>query len=346
MSKVPDYELRGLPQQAIDMLDDIRDLLNNGKNQTSVATTGIPGWTANTGESAFFASGSDRRLYLRTSSSWLLVSGFDPTLTPSALGTASAGTGNVFSLVDHIHEGSFATPVAIDTANNAGTGTTFARATHQHLGFLQAGSMQAFTTTGGSTWTRPTGVSRVYTKVWGAGGGGGGGTNTVSQAGDGVVGSLSSFAGSVVLSSSGGSGGVGANNASGGIGGSGGLATGGAVTATGQSGAMGSNALTASGGIGGQAFGGGGGGLASGALSSVGGTGGAPGGGGSGGNAVTATAGGGGGGGAGGFTEGFVTVTGNVTVTIGSGGTGGAGAGAPAGGNGGVGGQGLVMVYW
>ena len=58
MSRLQDYELRGLPQQAIDLLDDIRELVNNSKYQSSVATTGVPGWTANTGEFAFFSSGS------------------------------------------------------------------------------------------------------------------------------------------------------------------------------------------------------------------------------------------------------------------------------------------------
>lgn len=112
MSKISDYELKGVSQQVVDFAEDVRDLLNNGKFQASVATTGIPGWSANTGEFAFFSSGSDRRLYVRASSAWQLVAGFDSTLSPSELGTASAGTGNTFAVVDHIHGGSFVLPTA------------------------------------------------------------------------------------------------------------------------------------------------------------------------------------------------------------------------------------------
>ena len=113
------------------MLDDIRDLVNNGKLQTSVATTGVPGWFAGTGEQAFFSSGSDRRLYLRTNTAWLLVAGFNPTLLPSALGTVSAGTGNNFALVDHIHAGvrkkvgSFTRDLTLASGTQAITGVGF-----------------------------------------------------------------------------------------------------------------------------------------------------------------------------------------------------------------------------
>ena len=108
MSKLDDYDLKGVSQQLVDLKDDLRDLLNNGKFQSSVATTGIPGWNASVGEFAFYSSGSDRRLYLKVNSSntskgWQLVAGFDSTLLPRVAGTASAGTGSTFALIDHVH---------------------------------------------------------------------------------------------------------------------------------------------------------------------------------------------------------------------------------------------------
>ena len=310
MSRLSDYELRGLPQQAIDMLDDIRDIINNSKYQGSVATTGVPGWSANTGESAFFSSGSDRRLYLRTSTSWQLVAGFDPTLLPSALGTANAGTGNVFSLVDHIHT----------------AGSTY----------LQQGSMQAFVTTGGSTWTRPAGITRVHIKVWGGGGGGGEGDGGGTPV-NGTDGSSSSFAGGVTVSATGGSGGSFAASP-------GGAGSNGDVNGTGQSGQIGeplTAGLLSAGGHGGAAVFGGAGGPGA-MLGDVGYPGASPGGGGGGGSGGVARQGGGGGGGTG-YAEGFISVSGNVAVTVGSGGTGGTGTAGLDGGNGA---NGLVLVYW
>lgn len=198
MSKLDDYEFRDVSQSVNDFKDDTRDLLNNGKYQSSVATTGIPGWSANTGEFAFYSSGSDRRLYLRAATSWQLVAGFDPTLLPSALGTINAGTGNTFSQVDHIHAlqttspaVTFGTPVAVGTANLAGTSTDATRADHVHLGYLVQGSMQAFT--GNGTWTRPSGISNVYVKAWGGGGGGGAGRTGGAGGGGGGGGYAEAF---------------------------------------------------------------------------------------------------------------------------------------------------------
>lgn len=147
MSKLDDTEFKGVSQAVVDFKDDVRDMLNNGKYQSSVATTGIPGWVANVGESAFYSSGSDRRLYLKATSSntskgWQLLAGFDSTLSPSSTrfnSVSEVGTGNTFSLTDHIHALSntgasvtFGTPVAIGTANQAGTNTTSARSDHIH----------------------------------------------------------------------------------------------------------------------------------------------------------------------------------------------------------------------
>ena len=311
MTKLSDYELRGLPQQAIDMLDDIRDLLNSGKYQGSVATTGIPGWSANTGEFAFFSAGSDRRVYLRSSTAWQLVAGFDPTLLPSALGTVSAGTGNVFSLVDHIHT-SPPTPFVPEAGFN---------------------NMQAFTSNG--TWNLGTGTTYVFVELWGAGGGGGGGGNAAAT--NATSGGTSRFAGLSAVG--GGSGGTT-------IGGIGGTAAGGVINITGQAGQNGV-ALVATGsggGTGGNSPRGGAGGSWVGNVPTVTGTVGSPPGGGGGSGGKAADAAGGGGGGAGGYCAGLVTVAGSPTVSVqvGVGGTGGNGSESA----GGAGAQGLVMVYW
>ena len=339
MSRLQDYELRGLPQQAIDLLDDIRELVNNSKYQSSVATIGVPGWTANTGEFAFFSSGSDRRLYLRSATAWQLVAGYNPTLNPSANGTVNAGTGNVFAIIDHIHPSdapTFGTPVAIDTANNAGSGTDSARSNHQHLGYLQAASMQTFTASG--TWTRPSGVSRVFARVWG-GGGGGGEAGGVANGANGISGGISSFAGADTVQGGAGENGVGGDTVGGGgAGGAGGGASGGTLNVTGQAGEADTSLNL--GGNGGQGALGGGGGSKG--LLEVGKPGAIPGGGGGGGG-TNAAAGGGGGGGGSGYSEGFTSVTGNVTVTVGTGGAGGTGA---SGSDGGAGADGRVVVYW
>ena len=226
MAKLDDYEFKSVPQQVVDFKDDTRDLLNNGKYQSSVATTGIPGWVANTGESAFFSSGSDRRLYLRTATSWQLVAGFNPTLVPSGTGTAAAGTGNTMALIDHVH-------------NVVGT--------------FGATSSQTFTIN--DTWTRPSVTTRVFVEMWGAGGGGGEGTGSDKGGGGGgggghsagylaVSGNVSVFIGAgggesvnggsssfLTMSASGGVGGAKA-----GTGGAGGVAAGGALNLTGQRG--------------------------------------------------------------------------------------------------------------
>lgn len=121
---------------------------------------------------------------------------------------------------------------------------------------------QVFVTPGTSTWTKPTNVSKVYVKVWGAGGGGGGaaagggaggggggyaeGTaavmgnvtvivgagGTAGANGVGGAGGLSSFAGSTVLTANGGSGGYRLCSEYG----AGGTATNGLINVTGFSG--------------------------------------------------------------------------------------------------------------
>ncbi len=184
-------------------------------------------------------------------------------------------------------------------------------------------NIQVFTSDG--TWTKPTGVSRVYVKVWGGGGGGGTGSGgdggsggggggysegyvtvtgnvTVTVGSGGAIagnGGNSFFAGSTTITANGGSGGR--TRASGGAGGS---ASNGQINFTGMSGQNSSAPVTSIGGTGGGSpFGGAGGDGGIGANPSV---------------------------------EGMV---GGIP---GGGGGGAAGGGAPAG----VGAKGLVIVYY
>lgn len=131
-------------------------------------------------------------------------------------------------------------------------------------------NIQVFSTSG--TWTQPTGITKVYVKLWGSGGGGGGSngstyygggggmggyaegviavtgnvTVTVDQGGaggdaaNGTAGGTTSFAGTTTIQSTGGGGGV-ESLGSAGNGGSGGVGSGGSFNLTGASGASGSS---------------------------------------------------------------------------------------------------------
>lgn len=63
--KINSYDVHELPQEAIDLMEDIRTLLNFGKYQRQI-TTSIPTWVGRQGEEVMvFASGSGT-LYMCT----------------------------------------------------------------------------------------------------------------------------------------------------------------------------------------------------------------------------------------------------------------------------------------
>lgn len=79
--KVIDYNLALLPQEAIDMLQDIQTLLNLGKYQKPVLSS-PPAYVGRAGEEAYMITGATGRLYVCTSdqssTSWAIVSTFTP----------------------------------------------------------------------------------------------------------------------------------------------------------------------------------------------------------------------------------------------------------------------------
>ena len=79
--KVNDYNLALLPQEAVDMLQDIQTLLNLGKYQKPIVST-PPSWIGRQGEEAYMITGATGRLYVCTSdqssTSWSIVSTFAP----------------------------------------------------------------------------------------------------------------------------------------------------------------------------------------------------------------------------------------------------------------------------
>ena len=72
--KLQEVEVKKLGQQMVDFVDDVRDLTNNGKFAHPIVGL-VPAWTADNGEMVFFDAGAattDRRIYVRLSSSWVL----------------------------------------------------------------------------------------------------------------------------------------------------------------------------------------------------------------------------------------------------------------------------------
>ncbi len=180
-------------------------------------------------------------------------------------------------------------------------------------------NVQIFTS-GTSTWTKPSGINRVYIRIWGAGGGG------TSTAGTATAGGSSSFAGSTTISATGGTAAASTTPGSGGTG------SNGQINLTGGDGSFTNNTISgldSGGGV--PLMGIGFPGLSTGtALNYIikkfgyayGGFG-----------SSTRS-----GGGAGGYSEGYTDVTGDVTVIVGAG-----GAGASSGG---TGGDGLCIVMY
>jgi len=63
--KINAYDVHELPQEAIDLLEDIRTLLNFGKYQRQIVT-GVPGWNGRAGEEALVFSSGSGSLYVCT----------------------------------------------------------------------------------------------------------------------------------------------------------------------------------------------------------------------------------------------------------------------------------------
>ena len=79
MSRLDDYEFKGVNQQQIDFKDDVRDLVNAGKFQFSIVT-GTPTFAGGTGEFVVFLAGvnstNSSTLYVKTGNSWSAVASF------------------------------------------------------------------------------------------------------------------------------------------------------------------------------------------------------------------------------------------------------------------------------
>lgn len=78
--KIIDYSLALLPQEAVDMLQDIQTAINLGKMQKTVLSS-PPTYIGRAGEEAYMITGATGRLYVCTSdqsTSWSIVSTFTP----------------------------------------------------------------------------------------------------------------------------------------------------------------------------------------------------------------------------------------------------------------------------
>jgi len=75
MAKINDSEDRDISQSQRDVNDDVRRVLNYGKYQPQVFTSGPPGWTGRLGEGVYYISGTTGRFYICTTdnaSTWAL----------------------------------------------------------------------------------------------------------------------------------------------------------------------------------------------------------------------------------------------------------------------------------
>jgi len=78
MSKIDNYELRGLPQELIDFKDAVTEIINYGKFQKQVVTS-FPTWRARLGEEVYYISGGSAALLFNSSdgsAAWKVVNTF------------------------------------------------------------------------------------------------------------------------------------------------------------------------------------------------------------------------------------------------------------------------------
>ena len=80
MKKLDDYDVRGVPQEQIDLNDDITIILNNGKYQNTVVGS-PPDWVGRRGESVYQITGGSSSLYMCSSDNssvhWDIVATFN-----------------------------------------------------------------------------------------------------------------------------------------------------------------------------------------------------------------------------------------------------------------------------
>ena len=69
MAKIPDPEIKGVPQQLNDFIDDVRNIINFGTLQFPYFST-VPTFNADTGRLVIYQSGTAGRLYVRVPKGW------------------------------------------------------------------------------------------------------------------------------------------------------------------------------------------------------------------------------------------------------------------------------------
>ena len=135
--KLQEVEVKKLGQQMVDFVDDVRDLANNGKYAHPIVGL-VPAWTADNGEMVFFDAGevaTDRRIYVRLSSSWVLfaqILGNGAASNPGGIeGSVQYNSGGVFGGDDtFIRHNSLGNPVVLNT------GRFLIQGTHPSLSIL------------------------------------------------------------------------------------------------------------------------------------------------------------------------------------------------------------------
>jgi len=80
VAKITDYSTATLPQEAQDLLDDLRSNWNYGKYQMPIVTS-LPGWIGRMGETVLYAKANTWSMMVCTSDKttrWVAFSNFYP----------------------------------------------------------------------------------------------------------------------------------------------------------------------------------------------------------------------------------------------------------------------------